>query len=216
MFGRGRRILIVEDEPLMGSLLGEVLVAHDFDVRNAESVVEARAAIREFDPDGVLLDIALGDGPSGLDLAQTLAVQRPDIAIIFLTRHPDSITAGLDGADLPLGCGFLRKDRVRDATYLMNSIDAVMTDNAHRARHDLDSRKPLNSLSPKHVDVLRLMAMGFTNEHIAQMKGVALSTVERWTGELFRELGIDSRNPINPRVEAVRIFIAAAGMPERS
>ena len=78
-----------------------------------------------------------------------------------------------------------------------------------------DSGKPLEALSFKHIEVLRLMATGYTNEHIARVKGVALSTVERWTAEIFRDLGIDGKGGVNPRVEAVRQFIAAAGIPEK-
>lgn len=210
-----RRILIVEDEPLMGALLSEVLVAHSFEVCHVANVTDARAAIRTFDPDGILLDISLGDGPSGLDLAHVLAVRRPDIAIIFLTRHPDPLAAGIGPEELPAGCGFLRKDMVRDTEYLLGAIDAVMTDNPSQARHDLEHPQPLAGLSAKHVEVLRLMAMGYTNEQIARVKDVAQSTVERWTVEVFRDLGIDSKEGLNLRVEAVRRFIAAAGMPER-
>lgn len=208
-------MLIVEDEPLMASLLADVLVAHAFAVEIAEDVIQARAAIRAFDPDGILLDISLGDGPSGLDLARVLSRQRPDIAIVFLTKHPDPRTAGLDAVDVPDGCGFLRKDRVRDTAYLLQSIEAVMADRPREVRHDMAPDKPLAALSSKHIEVLRLMATGYTNEHIARVKGVAVSTVERWTAEIFRELGIDGRGGVNSRVEAVRHFIAAAGIPDR-
>lgn len=199
----------------MASLLADVLVANNFRVETAEDVIQARAAIRTFDPDGILLDISLGDGPSGLDLARVLVRQRPDIAIIFLTKHPDPRTAGLEVDEVPEGSGFLRKDRVRDTEYLLRSIEAVMTDRPREVRHDMDPDKPLDGLSSKHIDVLRLMATGYTNEHIARIKGVALSTVERWTAEIFRDLGIDGKSGVNPRVEAVRQFIAAAGIPER-
>lgn len=208
-------MLIVEDEALMSSLLAQVLEANGFVVETAADVLEARAAVRNFDPDGVLLDISLGDGPSGLDLAHVLTKQRPDIALIFLTKHPDPRTAGIESGDLPPDCGFLRKDRVRDTDYLLQSIDAVMTDRPRDARHDLDPAKPLGGLSAKHVEVLRLMATGYTNDYIAKTKGASLSTVERWTAEIFKELGIDTKGIVNPRVEAVRQFVAAAGIPDR-
>lgn len=209
-------MLIVEDEPLMGSLLVEALSGHGFVVHHASNVREARAAVTSFDPDGVLLDISLGDGPSGLDLGHVLAAQRPDIALIFLTRHPDPRTAGFELGELPPGAGFLRKDRVRDTGYLLASIDAVMANSPQQAQHRLDADEPLAALSAKHLDVLRLMSAGYTNERIAQIKGVAQSTVERWSVEIFRDLGIDTKADVNPRVEAVRRFIAAAGMPERA
>ena len=208
-------MLIVEDEPLMASLLADLLASKGFVAEIAEDVIVARSAIRDFDPDGILMDISLGDGPSGLDLARVLAVQRPDIAIIFLTKHPDPRTAGINESDLPAGCGFLRKDRVRDTDYLLESIESVMADRPRDVRHDMDPSKPLAALSAKHIEVLRMMATGYTNEHIARVKGVAVSTVERWTAEIFKELGIGSKGAMNPRVEAVRQFIAAAGIPDR-
>ncbi len=209
------RILVVEDDQLMASLLSKLLVVQGFAVETAGDVVKARAFIRTFDPDAVLLDISLGDGPSGLDLAYALTQQRPDIAIIILTKHSDLRTAGVAEADVPPGCGFLRKDRVRDSEYLLESIEAVLTDRPREVRHDMEPSRPLGGLDDKHLAILRLMAIGYTNDYIAQLKGVGLSTVERWTKEIFEVLRIETKGPINPRVEAVRQFITAAGTPER-
>lgn len=208
-------MLVVEDEQLMASLVSSMLQNNGFAVEIASDIVQARSAIRTFDPDAVLLDISLGDGPTGLDLAHALAQQRPDIAIIFLTKHADLRTAGVADSDLPANCGFLRKDKVRDANYLIESIEAVMTDRPREFRHDMEPTKPLAGLDAKHIDVLRLMATGYTNEFIASAKGVGQSTVERWTVEIFKQLEIDTKGNINPRVEAVRQFIAAAGIPAR-
>lgn len=210
-----RRLLIVEDEPLMASLLAQVLTAAGFDIDVAGDVLRARASIRSFDPDAVLLDISLGDGPSGLDLAHVLHAQRPDIAIIVLTKYPDPRMAGVTVDELPPNCGFLRKDMVKDSDYLLEAINTVLADRPTDFRHDLDDTTPLAQLSPKHLDVLRLIATGYTNEFIAQVKGTSQSTVERWTVEIFRALGIDTRSNVNPRVEATRQFIAAAGVPDR-
>jgi DNA-binding NarL/FixJ family response regulator len=211
-----RRILVVEDDQLMASLLAQVLDGHGFDVETAADVINARAIIRTFDPDAVLLDISLGDGPTGLDLAYALSQQRPDIAIIFLTKHSDLRTAGVEEADIPAGSGFLRKDRVRDSEYLLESIEAVLTDRPRDVRHDMEPGKPFGGLDDKHLVILRLMAMGYTNDYIAKLKGVGQSTVERWTKEIFETLGIETKGHLNPRVEAVRQFITLAGTPERT
>ena len=210
-----RRLLVVEDEPLMASLLAQALSSAGFDVATASDVLQARAEIRDFDPDGVLLDISLGDGPSGLDLAHVLHSQRPDIAILVLTKYPDPRAAGVAVDDLPPNCGFLRKDLVKNTDYLLEAINTVLADRPRDVRHDLEEGKPLGQLSAKHVEVLRLMATGYTNDYIAQVKGASQSTVERWTVEIFRALGIETKGNVNPRVEAVRRFIAAAGVPDR-
>jgi DNA-binding NarL/FixJ family response regulator len=215
MPGNGRRLLIVEDEPLMSSLLAEALSLHGFNVQVAADVLEAKAAVRDFDPDAALLDISLGDGPSGLDLAHVLSKQRPDIALLFLTKHADARAAGLSATDLPPNCGFLRKDKVRDTTYLLENLEAVLAEREDMARDDKDPANPLAALTAKQLDVLRLMAMGYTNEFIAQYKQASLSSVERWIIQIFRDLTIDTKGPINPRVEAVRIFVSASSLPER-
>lgn len=211
----GRRLLVVEDEPLMASLLAEVLVGHGFEVRTAANGLQARQEVEYFDPDAALLDIGLGDGPSGIDLAHVLHRQRPDIALLFLTKHPDARTAGVSETDIPPNCGFLRKDRVRNSTYLLESLEAVLADHSDLVRDDQDPASPLGMLNAKQLDVLRMMALGYNNDYIARAKGAGISTVERWVIGIFRALEIDTHGDLNPRVEAVRRFAAASALPER-
>lgn len=199
----------------MSSLLADVLTAQGFDVSVAADGVRAREEIDDFDPDAAILDIGLGDGPSGVDLAMVLHRQRPDIALLLLTHHADLRTAGYADQDVPPGCGFLRKDRVRDTAHLMESLESVLSDRPDRVRDDQDPAKPLAALDAKQLEVLRLMALGYTNEYIAQTTGSGLSTIERRTISIFRTLGIDTHAYLNPRVEAVRLFIAATTLPER-
>ncbi len=109
-----RRLLIVEDEPLVAALLADALTSEGFTVAAASDVVSAREEIRDFDPDGLIIDISLGPGPTGVDLAYAVRKERSDIAILFLTRHPDLRTAGVSADQVPPNCGFVRKDRVTD------------------------------------------------------------------------------------------------------
>lgn len=215
MPGTGRRLLVVEDEPLTASLLAEALQVHGFEVAVASDVLEARRAVKDFDPDGALIDISLGVGPSGLDLAHALSKQRPDIALLILTKHADPRTSGENAPSIPDNCGFLRKDRVRDADYLLEQLESVLRDRAADVRHDLAETSPLASLTPRQLEVLRLMSMGYTNEFIAQYTKSSVSSAERWVMQVFRALGLDAKGVINPRVEAVRIFIASSSLPER-
>lgn len=215
MIGRGRRLLVVEDDALTASLLADALEAQGFEVSTSASVSEALVAVERFDPDAALLDINLGDGPNGIDLGHVLDRQRPDVALVFLTKHPDFRTAGVVEDELPAGCGFLSKDRVRDTDYLAHAIDAVLAERARDVRHDQDPAKPLAQLTAKQLEIMRLIAMGYTNESIAARKGVGRSSVERWAKEIFQGLGIDTAGELNPRVEATRMFIEAAGLPHR-
>lgn len=215
MIGRDRRLLVVEDDALTASLLSDALRAQGFEVSTSATASDALIKVERFDPDAALLDINLGDGPSGIDLGHVLGRTRPDVALVFLTKHPDLRTAGIVEDELPVGCGFLSKDRVRDTEYLANAIDAVLTERTRDVRHDRDPSKPLGQLTAKQLEIMRLIAMGYTNESIAAIRGVGRSSVERWAKEIFQSLGIDTAGELNPRVEATRMFIEAAGLPRR-
>ena len=209
-----RRVLIVEDDRLMSGLLATVLERHGFVVEVASDVPSALIGVEAFDPDLALLDISLGDGPSGLDLAHVLSRQRPDVALLFLTKHSDPRTMWLADS-VPDRSGFLCKEKVRDTEYLLTSMEAVLADHPERVRHDRDATNPLASLSARQFEVLRLMSMGYTNESIAHLTQASLPSVERWIMQVFRALGIETRGKLNPRVEAVRRFVAATHLPSR-
>ncbi len=210
-----RHLLLVEDEPLVASLLREALEAAGFVVVVAHSVVNAVAVAKDFDPDVAVLDINLGQGASGVDLAFILHHQYPGIALVLLTKHPDLRTAGFSEADVPPGCGFIRKDMVSDSGQVVRAIEEVVAERV-RVRQDADPDRPLSGLTAAQVEVLRMVAQGFTNAAIAQQRQTSERSVERLLSGVFQALNIDADGPINPRVEAVRRFIAAAGTPERT
>lgn len=216
MSGLQRRLLVVEDEALMSSLLVDVVSAAGFSARSAEDVVTARDLVESFDPDVALIDINLGPGPSGLDLAHVLHVTNPGIALLILTKHPDPRTAGIQASDVPPGCGFLRKDLVDDSTYLLAAIESVLRDQPESVRHDLYPHRPLARLTASQVEVLRMVAQGLTNTAIAQHRRVSERAVEKMLQAIFTTLGISPTDPVNPRVEAVRMYIEAAGLPART
>jgi DNA-binding NarL/FixJ family response regulator len=70
-------------------------------------------------------------------------------------------------------------------------------------------------LTIAQVEALRLVAQGYTNAEIAKRRNTSVRAVEQLLGAVFSTLQIDVDGPINPRVEAVRRFISAAGTPER-
>ena len=216
MPGAGRKLLVVEDEPLMASLLAESLMAANFKVETASDAAKARKVIDRFDPDILLLDISLGDGPSGVHLAHVVHETRPDIAILILTKHPDAKSATTDGLELPPNVGFLRKHLVNDVSYLLNAIEKVLTDRHSEVRQDEPVTSPIALLGSQAIKVLALVAQGYNNTEIALRIDLSIKSVERWIETIYRELGIDSKGPINPRVEAARQYYLIAGISQRN
>jgi DNA-binding NarL/FixJ family response regulator len=216
MPGAGRKLLVVEDEPLMASLLAESLSAANFIVETAPDAAKARRVLDRFDPDILLLDISLGDGPSGVHLAHAVHETRPDIAILILTKHPDAKSATADGLDLPPNVGFLRKHLVNDMSYLLNAIEKVLTDRHSEVRQDQPLTSPIAQLGSQAIKVLALVAQGYNNTEIALRMDLSIKSVERWIETIYRELQIDSKGAINPRVEAARQYYLIAGISHRA
>lgn len=213
-----RRIVVVDDEPMTVALLVESLTASGFEVRTATDAAAGRAVVAAFDPDVAILDLALGRGPSGADLAHILHREHPDVALLVLTRLPDARAAGGGGGSVPLlpeGCGYLRKSMVTDGRAILDAIELVLSDQPQRVAADAEPERPFARLSSTQVAVLRMVAQGLTNTEIARRREVSIGSVEQMLNSIYRGLGIGSDAAVNPRTEAVRMFIAAAGLPER-
>lgn len=210
-----RKLLLVEDEPMVAGLLSESLMSADFEVRVAHSAIEASELAAKFDPDIAVIDINLGLGASGVELAFILDKKIPGIALMLLTKHPDLRTAGFSQSDVPDGCGFIRKDLITDTESMVEAIESVIGSRQKQPRQDGDPERPLGQLTRTQVEVLRLIAMGYTNAKVAEERGTSLRAVELVLEEIYRLLEISDDSDINPRVEAVRQFITAAGTPNR-
>lgn len=198
----------------MSSLLADVLTEHGFAVRTSADVAKARVEIEAFDPDMLLLDVALGDGPTGLHLAHAMRLSRPDIAILVFTSQTD--ISGEDGMVLPPGVGLLRKYLVNDPTYVIEAMENVLRDQVDQVspiteHHHMDDAFAFLGVNGSRT--LRLLAEGYDNEEIARRCGVSRKTVERWIEQVYRDLGIDTKGALNPRVAAARRFFFAVGVP---
>lgn len=199
----------------MASLLAQSLLTANFQVETAPDAAKARKIIDRFDPDILLLDISLGDGPSGLHLAHAIHEIRPDIAILILTKHPDAKSATADGLALPPNVGFLRKHLVNDIQYLLDAIEKVLTDRPEEVRQDQPATSPIAQLGSQAIKVLNFTAQGYNNTEIALRMNLSVKSVERWIDSIYRDLNIDSKGSINPRVEAARQYYLFAGISHR-
>lgn len=197
----------------MSSLLADVMSGHGFAVRTAKDVAQARRAIDDFDPDILLLDVSLGEGPTGIHLAHAIRLSRPDIAILIFTSQDDITRATSDGLAVPHGVGFLRKHLVSDHAYLIEAMERLLQEQADA----IPEREPTSDvfafLGSNGSRTLRLLAEGFDNDEIARRCGVSRKSVERWIEQLYRDLGIGTKGSLNPRVAAARRYFLTVGVP---
>ena len=197
----------------MSSLLADVLFEHGFTVRTAVDVAQARREIDAFDPDVLLLDVSLGEGPTGIHLAHAMRLSRPDIAILVFTGHSDIASVNTDGLALPPGVGLLRKHLVSDKAYLIEALEKVLREEGNLVKKEEEAEDVFAFLGFNGSRALRMLAAGYDNEEIALRCIVSRKTVERWIEQIYRDLGIDTKGSLNPRVAAARRFFFAIGVP---
>jgi DNA-binding NarL/FixJ family response regulator len=208
-------VLVVEDDRLTLGLLAETLAQSGFVVGAAASAAAARRLWDQMDPDAVVLDIDLGPGVNGFDLADAFLAQRPGLAVLFLSNLPDARFAGRNAGSLPPGVGYVRKDQLADAQALVTALDAVLRGLADETpRHDRDPGRPLAKLSRTQIEVLRMVAMGMSNQGIAAERGTTSRAVQNVIGRAMATIGEVETEEGSARVAAAREFIRAAGLPE--
>lgn len=207
-----RRVVIVEDDPMTRGLLTELLTQGGFDATPAASASEAQTACQENDPDGVILDIELGPGPNGFDVADALLRRWPHLAVLFLTNLPDSRFAGRNPETLPAGVAYLRKEQLVQPGLLVETVDAVLRGDA-AVRDDRDPDRPMAGVSRTQVEVLRMVAMGMSNQQIALKRNTSARAVHDVIARALAAIGEDDSAEGSARVRAARSYMTAAGIP---
>ena len=209
-----RRALVVDDEALVAALLKNMLSAAGFEVELAHTAGDASEAFETFDPDIAILDISLGPGPSGLDIAYMASQSYPGVALLLLSRYPDLRTAHGRPIELPAHCGFISKDSVADASVLLAAVESLLQDETF-VRAESGPAQALSELTEVQLEVLRMAAQGYTSAEIARRRQCSTSAVEKVLQGVYQRLGIAVDGVIHPRVEAIRIYTSAAVLPER-
>lgn len=188
-------VLVVEDEPLVRALLTSLLEADGFLVEAASNSAEARGVTNDFEPGVALLDIELGDGPSGIDLSHILRLQFPRIGLVFLTHIPEPRVVAIENRRIPKNAAYLRKDRIADAGVLKAAIEAAAKDRVSKTlRNDKTVQHELTNVSRSQLDVLG-MAMGHSNHEIAAQRGTTVRAVEHIVKRAFSAAGVGAEAP---------------------
>lgn len=208
------RLLIVEDNGFTRMTLSGALVNAGLDVvGETGSAAEALRIARRRAPHAAVLDLDLGAGPSGIDLAVELRSFLPAVGIVMLSSYEDPRLTGRNVSHMPPGTRYAVKGQVGDAATLSDLIrsaiaDAASTgDSAGRA----DAPPRTTALTDAQVEVMRLVAEGLSNAQIAVARRVSESSVERMVGRIAAELGLVDTDGANRRVLIAREYMRMSG-----
>jgi DNA-binding NarL/FixJ family response regulator len=212
-----RSVVVVEDDSFMRSLLAEYLEKAGFQVSTAATAADAKRLIAAVDPDALVLDIDLGPGPSGLDLANSMSLNSNEVGTVFLTSFSDPRFAGHEMKAAHPRAAYLNKHMLEDSAVLVEALNAVLLErDITTFRHDRRLDRPLANLSNPQVQVLRLIAEGKTNQQIADIRQRSLAATESLVTRTLDALGISTSASVNVRVAAAREFMSQISTPTHS
>lgn len=157
-------------------------------------------------PEVVVLDLHLGPGPTGLDLAVGMRERAPAVGLILLTSFSDPRLLRTSLDTIPAGMLYLVKQSVDDLALLAAAIES-----APDAARTTDTPAPRSPLTAAQADTLRLLAAGLSNSEIARVRVVTDATVEKTIARTAQALGIPYEEGVNQRVALARAYFALIG-----
>ena len=193
------RVLIADDHPVVRNGLRELL-AGEPDFRVVAEVDDGAQAVERAladDIDLAILDVTM-PRMTGLQAARELASRKPELRILMLSMHEneqflfEALRAGASGyvlktaadRDLVDAC----RATMRGETFLYAGAVAALV--REHLEHDATSLDPL---TPREVEVVKLVAEGHTSDEIAGMLFISRKTVDRHRANILEKLGMRDR-----------------------
>ncbi len=187
------RILCVEDHRIVREGI-RLLLERETDlavVAVAENGEQALAEHRAHRPDVTLMDLQL-PGMSGLEAIRAIRKDYPDARIVVLTMYQgdEAIFSALEAG----ATTYLLKDSLADELIdvvrsvhaggrpMLPAIEAKLSEHSNRPR-----------LTPREVEVIKLVSEGFRNREIAAMLGISEETAQVHLRNIFQKLGTRDR-----------------------
>jgi two-component system, NarL family, nitrate/nitrite response regulator NarL len=194
----GLKVLLVEDDHLTRLSLEAALREVGFDVVGAAaSASQGLELAAKSPPDAALLDLHLGNGPTGLDLAIALRNRFPKVGITFLTSFEDPRLLSPRADKIPVGSKYITKREVSSIQSLRDIVVASVTNPRAIAER---GHSALGELTKTQIETLQLVAQGLTNAEIAKRRFVTVKSVETAISRAAKAIGVPVDASHNQRV----------------
>jgi DNA-binding NarL/FixJ family response regulator len=217
---RALRVVVGEDSFLAREAIAAVLQnAGGVElVATCEDAPSLRETIERERPDVVLTDIRMPPDKrdEGIRIAAELREQRPEIGVVVLSQHAEPEYAALLFEDGSEGRAYLLKESLRNREELLRAlrtvadggsvVDPLVVEELLGAQQRHDAR--LDSLTPRELQILGLIAEGLSNDAIAEKLVVTKRAVERHINGIFLKLGLRDAADVSRRVKAALLYLS--------
>ena len=194
------RVLIVDDHAVVRSGLRLLLDAHD-DIEVVGEAGTARDAVfraRESKPAVILLDVTMPD-QSGIEVLPQLLHEQPQTRVVILSMHDDpryvraAFQSGASGYVLKEAADAEVVAAVREVARGGRYVNPELGARLVAAETDAERRAQADPLSEREHEVLRLLALGHTNQEIAKSLFISVRTAETHRAHIMQKLRLSSR-----------------------
>jgi DNA-binding NarL/FixJ family response regulator len=211
------RVVVADDSVLLREGVVRLLEENDFDVvAQAGDAPDLLRKVNAHRPDVAIVDIRMPptNTDDGLRAALEIRAQHPDTGVLVLSQYVEEGYALELVGESAGSVGYLLKDRVADVDRFVESVrrvgeggsaldPEVVAQLVGRARRE----DPLDHLTPREREVLKLMAEGRSNTAIAEQMVVTERAVEKHVTSIFGKLGLVPASEDHRRVLAVLTFL---------
>ena len=200
------RVFLVDDHAVFRSgVRAELASESDIEVvGEAGAVAEAVAGINTTHPNDVLLDVHMPDGggvsvlnrinPGPVCLALSVSDAAEDVIAVIRSGARGYVTKTISGAELAQG---IRRVAGGDAVFSPRLAGFVLDSFTGRSAAPEPPLDPeLDSLTPRELEVLRLLARGYTYREIAEELVISVKTVETHASNVLRKTQQSNRNAL--------------------
>ena len=203
------KILIVDDDKFIRASLDSTLANSGFDISGSVSNAKDALAINGLDPaDVALLDLDLGIGPTGFDIAQALRRTSPQIGIVFLTSYQDPRFASIHGVSAPKGSRYLVKSEIENIAQIISTI----LQTRHRPfNENVNHINKFDKLTDLQIEVWREASEGLSSSEIAARREISEKAIEAILARIYTFLGIKKEKTNNPRILLANAFKKYSG-----
>ena len=206
------RLILVEDDAFTRATLGDALAHQGFDIRaRVATASEALVAQKDFDPQVAILDLDLGIGPTGIDVAIALRSRNPKIGIVFLTTYKDPRLIESNLPKLPEGAIYLNKMEMNSTSIIAMQISLAYLKPLAKRSFPWTRSGPLAAMSTIQIEIMKEIAEGLSTTEIARSRGVTEQAIDKSISRISKHLGIPKSADTNQRVQIVRAYFENKG-----
>jgi two-component system, NarL family, response regulator NreC len=210
------RVVIVDDHAVVRSGLRRVLEAED-DIEVVAEAGDLRSAVfetRAHKPDVILMDVVM-PGASGIEATPEVLKEATDAKVLMLSMQDDpryvreAFAVGASGYVLKEAVDAEVVDAVREVANGGRYVHPALGARLIAAEAEERAQAEQDPLSDREREVLRLLALGHTNQEIAKMLYLSVRTVETHRAHIMQKLRLTTR------AELVRYAIEHGLLDER-